>query len=97
MKTPADQILARDRELCARVVDVVARCYGLSPLDLYGRSRQRWPSLARQAAWHALHTEHGMPYATIGALFDRDHSSCLYGVQQEASRRIGRVFELEEV
>lgn len=65
---------------CLETVAKVARIYGMTAKELVGPSRQRLIVVAR---WHAMKVLRDQHYslATIGRVFNRDHTSVLYGLQ----------------
>ncbi|MGH7426675.1 MAG: chromosomal replication initiator protein DnaA [Candidatus Methylomirabilales bacterium] len=68
---PADVVLAE-----------TARYFGLGREDLVSRSRSRPLTAARHVAMYLLKQLAGLSSIKIGELFDRDHSTALYGIQK---------------
>lgn len=67
----------RMREIALRVA---ARHCVRSEL-LFGRARYADVVAARHQAWRAIREETGAPFAAIGKLFGRDHSTIVHGVK----------------
>jgi hypothetical protein len=64
------------------VLDHAARLFGLSLEELTGRSRKRWPVLARHAAVWVIRNRVGMSYPEITRFFAiTDHSTLIHAVQ----------------
>ena len=66
-----------------KVVEAVARHYGLSKSDLLSHSNARVISFPRQVAFYLLKQCTDLSYPEIGRLFNnKHHSTVMYGVQQ---------------
>ena len=65
-----------------RVVNTVAEVYGVPADDLLGKSQQRECVVPRQVAMHLCRKQLRMPYAGIGRLFSRDHSTVMSAIRQ---------------
>lgn len=59
----------------------VARLHGFTAADLMGPSRARPLCIARWRAMRQLR-DRGRSYASIGRLFNRDHSTVMHGLRQ---------------
>ncbi|MGC8874638.1 MAG: chromosomal replication initiator protein DnaA [Chloroflexia bacterium] len=68
-----------------RVLEAVARRFGLSPEDLCSKSRKQEVALPRQIAMYLMREETGISFAEIGQqLGGRDHTTVLYGCERIA-------------
>lgn len=68
-----------------RVVEAVARRFGLSPEDLCSKSRKQEIAVPRQIAMYLMREETGASLAEIGQqLGGRDHTTVLYGCERIA-------------
>ena len=65
-----------------RVRDVVARVYGLSALELKGKSRRKAVTRPRNLAMYLCRRHTEASYAAIGKVFGRDHTTVMYGVDK---------------
>ena len=66
-----------------RIVDEVARTYGVTAEDIRGQRRRSQISVARQTAMFVVREITGMSQADIGREFGgRDHSTVVYAMQQ---------------
>ncbi len=65
-----------------RVLEVLAKVYGLEPTTIIGKSRAKAITRTRNMGMFLCrrHTEES--YASIGKVFHRDHSTVMYGVGQ---------------
>lgn len=68
-------ILARSREL------------GFSYAELVGPSQKRDLALARQILWVEIRDTFGKSFPEIGAIFNRDHTTVLYGYRKVLAMR----------
>lgn len=64
-----------------RILASVAEFFGIMPEDIQGRSQTRDCVLPRQIAMHLCRTKLNMPFARIGELFDKDHSTVMSSVK----------------
>ena len=64
------------------VLERTARAYGVTKAKLMSPSRERRLAHARFTAMFLLHRRQGWSLERLGALFKRDHSSVLHGVQR---------------
>lgn len=60
----------------------IAKANGVPLSALRGRTLNRRIAAVRHEVWYVLRTRHSMSYPKIGAIFDRDHTSVIYGVGQ---------------
>lgn len=68
-----------------RIIDEVARTYGVTTEDIRGQRRNNQISNARQTAMYVVREITGMSQSDIGAEFGgRDHSTVVYALQQVA-------------
>jgi chromosomal replication initiator protein len=65
-----------------RIRDQVAQVYGLAPADLAGRSRRQAITRPRNLALFLCRRHTEATLAELGRLFNRDHSTVMYGVDQ---------------
>ena len=66
-----------------RIIDEVARTYGVTAEDIRGQRRSNQISTARQVAMYVVREITGMTQLEIGQEFGgRDHSTVVYAVQQ---------------
>jgi hypothetical protein len=65
-----------------RVSRLVAASFGVTTGDILGKSRKRDIVLARQVVMYFLHETFGISYPKIGAVLDRDHTTCLHAVEK---------------
>lgn len=83
LKVPAALLARRTpRERQLHVVARVAARYGLTAADLLGRDRRDHVARARWHAWYQLRCQFGSSLNQIGRLFDRDHTTILYGLRR---------------
>jgi chromosomal replication initiator protein len=69
----------------ARVVDVVASSFGITPEKLMGRDRSRAAALPRQVVMYLLRQEANVSLPQIGeALGGRDHTTVMYACEKVA-------------
>lgn len=66
----------------ARILELVATAHGLEPAALTGKSRRRAVSRPRNLALYLCRRHTAASYAELGRLFNRDHSTVMYGVDQ---------------
>lgn len=64
-----------------RILAGVADFFGIMPEDIQGRSQTRDCVLPRQIAMHLCRTKLQLPFARIGELFDKDHSTVMSSVK----------------
>jgi chromosomal replication initiator protein len=60
----------------------VARAHGLEPNALTGKSRKQAITRPRNLALYLCRRHTDASYAELGRLFNRDHSTVMYGVDQ---------------
>jgi chromosomal replication initiator protein len=65
-----------------QIRDMVAQAYGFSILELTGKSRRKAVSRPRNLALYLCRRHTEASYASLGRLFNRDHSTVIYGVEQ---------------
>jgi chromosomal replication initiator protein len=65
-----------------QIRDLVSQAYGLSALELTGKSRRKVISRPRNLALYLCRCHTQASYASLGRLFNRDHSTVIYGVEQ---------------
>tara|TARA_R110000782_G_scaffold134739_3_gene227086 strand:+ start:406 stop:849 length:444 start_codon:yes stop_codon:yes gene_type:complete len=63
------------------IVQVVARFFGVSEGHLFGRARTRACAEPRRVAMYLMREETSMTLSAIGRMFNRDHTTVIYGVQ----------------
>lgn len=74
----------------ASYVDYVCRRYGVTQVDIYGRSHSRKYAHPRQEVmW--LARQAGLSFPQIGKALGRDHTSILHGIRAHEARLNGRV------
>jgi len=66
----------------AIILDSVAQAFGVSVREIMGKTRERPVARARQAAYYLCREFTSLSYPRIGAKFNRDHSTVMYGVKQ---------------
>lgn len=64
----------------------VAKLYGVTVEDIYGRGRDSDVVMARQEVWRRAYFI-GNSYSKIGRVFGRDHSTIYHGVKAAQRRR----------
>lgn len=69
------------------IVDVVARSYGLAPVDIMGTRRQSHIVAARHVAQYLARRITGMSFPELGRAFNRDHSTIIHGWQRVDNER----------
>jgi chromosomal replication initiator protein len=62
--------------------DLVASVYGLEPRALVGKSRRQAVTRPRNLALYLCRRHTAATLAELGRLFNRDHSTVMYGVDQ---------------
>lgn len=77
-----------DLERKGLLAAVVSICdeHGVTLDDVMGQRRHKSLMRARQHAWAMIRERTTMSYPEIGALFSRDHSTVIYGVQTHNQR-----------
>jgi chromosomal replication initiator protein len=65
-----------------KIIQAVAKHYGIRTEDILGKSRTRECALPRQLAMHLCREKLKMPYMKIGDLFSRDHSTVMVSIKQ---------------
>jgi len=60
-----------------RIVERVAKKYGVSTEDIYGRKRTKHIAFARATAIYIIRKITDMSFPSIGKIFDRDHSTII--------------------
>ena len=71
------------REIIASVADA----FMVSVDDLMGPRSFRTLAWARQAAYLIIRKERGLSYPQIGQIFNRDHSTIIYGCRAAKQRK----------
>ncbi|MFZ5587036.1 MAG: chromosomal replication initiator protein DnaA [Thermodesulfobacteriota bacterium] len=66
----------------AKILDLVAKTHGLEPSALTGKSRKQVITRPRNLALYLCRRHTDASYAELGRLFNRDHSTVMYGVDQ---------------
>lgn len=67
------------------VIEAVASYYDLTPDALTGKRRDRKTTLARQMAMYIIREYIASPLTEIGRIFNKDHTTVLYGCSKIAS------------
>lgn len=80
--TPRAQILA--------MVEGVAARHGITLADIMGRSREYRFAHPRQEAYWTVHKNTPLSYPAIGRLFNRDHTTIIYGITAHEKRMAGQ-------
>ncbi len=62
--------------------DLVAKAYGLTSVELTGKSRRKAVTKPRNLALYLCRRHTEASFASLGRLFNRDHSTVIYGVEQ---------------
>lgn len=81
-------IKASYRKECApkitpdKVIQVVCNHYNIDRSDLKGRCRQKELVHARHVIFYLLRNHASMTLKSAGALFNRDHTTVIHGVQK---------------
>jgi chromosomal replication initiator protein len=65
-----------------QIRDLVAQAYGFSIVELTGKSRRKAVSRPRNLALYLCRRHTQASYASLGRLFNRDHSTVIYSVEQ---------------
>lgn len=65
-----------------KVIKIVAKHYSVQPEDILGPSQNRICVLPRQVSMYICRTKIKMPFAEIGNLFSRDHSTVMTSVKR---------------
>jgi len=66
----------------AELIDAAAELFNVPAVELLGRNQRQRACLVRYVCMAALRERHGVSYLEIGDLFDRDHTTALYGVRK---------------
>ena len=69
-----------------QVVRTVAEQFGIRIEDILGRAQSREYALPRQIAMHICRTQLKLPFARIGEVFQRDHTTVMASVTQIQTR-----------
>jgi chromosomal replication initiation ATPase DnaA len=83
------QTLQKVPEKVAMVEKIISDTSLVSIKDMRGHMRLPEYVDARMAVWYVLHTKLNMGYSVIGRIYNRDHSSIVYGVQKASNSSIG--------
>jgi len=78
-------LLAKEKEKAItseHIVKAVANHYGITSVDLLGKSQMREYALPRQVAMYFCREQLKWPFQKIGELFGRDHSTVMSSVKQ---------------
>lgn len=84
-----------DRRRAESIVNRLSLKYGIPVIEIMSRTRQEAAVRMRQIAWYMLHKIYNMSSTTIGAIFGRDHTTILHGIN--AVRGSELVREAEEM
>jgi chromosomal replication initiator protein len=68
------------------IIEVVAAASGIGRRELLSRRRARRTVEARQAAMWLARQAAGRSYPAIGRVFNRDHTTVIYGVSRTEQR-----------
>lgn len=66
----------------SRITQIVCDYYGVLPIDLTTKSRQRKYTIPRFISMHLISQKTKLTLMEIGKLFNRDHSSVIFGVNK---------------
>jgi chromosomal replication initiator protein len=79
----ADLIIEEEKATLSpsQIVQKVAEYFGIRSEDIFGKSQSRDCALPRQIAMHLCREKLKIPYARIGDLFSRDHSTVMSSVK----------------
>lgn len=64
-----------------KILTATAAYFGVHPGDILGKSQSRECTLPRKLAMYLCRTTLDLPYAMIGKIFERDHSTVMAGIQ----------------
>ncbi len=65
---------------CERIIEEVARTYGVDAVDLRSKKRDANTAMVRRVAMHVISEMTGLPTKAIGNEFNRDHSTVIYSL-----------------
>lgn len=68
------------------IVSNIAELHMVSVRELLGNDRARYVAHPRQDAYRLIKLETGWSLPRIGQMFDRDHTTILYGIRQSEKR-----------
>lgn len=68
--------------LSRKIAVSMARRYGASVDDIFGRRRFPEAVAARSHVWSILYQEHGYTMARIGRIWQRDHTTIMHGINK---------------
>lgn len=68
--------------LSRKIASSMARRYGTTVDEIFGRRRFPEAVEARSHAWSILYRQHGYTMARIGRIWGRDHSTVLHGIRK---------------
>ena len=66
---------------CHRLIEIVCKKTGIDIKDLKGKSRKREIVEARQLAFYILKKNTRLPFAVIGGMLNRDHTTVIHSIK----------------
>lgn len=90
-RTPLSEISTvfnRPRE--KRIIEKIAKAYGVTPREITGSSRALPLVYARQAAIYWVHRRMGYAKKQTGRVFNRDHTTVIHAIKAHEKRRAER-------
>lgn len=68
------------------IEDKVCTRFGVESETLHSRHRGGHIAKVRQLVWYILREKYSMAFATIGALYERDHTTVIHGYKKIKSK-----------
>lgn len=91
MKSGFQQMLGRTlrfrRKTARKIIFATCEANELSVTELMGKERTRRVAWARQDCWREIYANTRMSLPEIGRMFDRDHTTVLFGIRRSEQRR----------
>jgi chromosomal replication initiation ATPase DnaA len=86
--------LVRDVHAAAEIAQATAKFYEMDVSEILSRRRDSTVSYARHVCWWLIRHRTPMSYPEIARLFDRDHTSVMYGVNRIAKIRTQMIHDI---
>jgi chromosomal replication initiator protein len=80
-------------ELVGQLIDRAAHLFNVPAAEIMSRNRRRRVTLVRYVCMAALRERHGVSLLEIGDLFDRDHTTCLYGIRKAPADMVAQLLD----
>lgn len=78
-------ITKKDKDLSLKISKILSKEYEVDVQELFGKKREHHITKVRFMAWYTLKNNYEMSFSKIARIFDRDHSSIIYGIKKAES------------